>query len=162
MAWVHDDFYRQVVELLLFRTNKGEMSLKEYLTKIAPNPTRNNKIPLYYFSNALGAAQAYKLADACGFVVINSGGRFEEELLEKYAGDNEPTVYLERLDATDNPALFHRLDTTAEVRFKQLEIDMEGMLRRSGVSNLYVQTRQFSPPRTSCRYPAHPGNGNRT
>jgi molecular chaperone HtpG len=40
MALYHDDFFSQVIELLLFETNKGRMSLRDYLTKNKPRPRR--------------------------------------------------------------------------------------------------------------------------
>ena len=145
MAFYYDDFFDQVAGMLLVETNKGQMSLQDYLTKNAPKPGTDNKAPIYYFAYQGAAAQFYRLADARSWVVINAGQRFEEELLEKYARRNDLTVHLERLDATDDPELFQRLDKIEEERFRQLELDMEGHLRRLGLSNTSVRMRRFAP-----------------
>lgn len=146
MAYFHDDFFEQVAELLLFQTNakanNGLMSLEDYLTK---NRARNDKAPIYYFAYMGAAAQFYKLADARGWVVINAGGRFEEELLIKYGKVHHRTVHLERLDATDDEELFQRLETTEAEKFRQLELDLEKGLRLSGLTNVLVQMRRFDP-----------------
>ena len=146
MALFYDDFFEQVAELLLFQTNakanNGLMSLQDYLTK---NRARNDKAPIYYFAYMGAAAQFYKLADASGWVVINGGGRFEEELLIKYGKLHHRTVHLERLDATDDAELFQRLETTEAEKFRQLELDLERSLRLSGLTNVLVQMRRFEP-----------------
>jgi Molecular chaperone, HSP90 family len=145
MAYFHDDFFDLVIEMLLFQTNRGDMSLGDYLTKNAPRPEHKNKVPLYYFAYIGAAAQFYKLADARGWVVLNGGGRFEEEVLEKYAQRNAHTVYLERLDATDDPELFQRLDVTEAEHFRQLELDIQWVVRQTGLTNVLVQMRRFNP-----------------
>ncbi|MBD2681739.1 MULTISPECIES: ATP-binding protein [Nostoc] len=147
MAHQYDEFFQQVGELLLFETNRGEMSLREYLGKNATRKDKDaeSKAPLYYFAYGGAAAQFYKLADARDWVVINAGSSFEEELLEKYAQTNHRTIYLERLDATDDPELFQRLNQKEEERFRQLELDLEGNLRRFGVNNVSVRMRRFDP-----------------
>ncbi|MEH2306657.1 heat shock protein Hsp90 family protein [Nostoc sp.] len=146
MAYFHDDFFEQVAELLLFqtnaKTNNGLMSLQDYLTK---NRSRDNKAPIYYFAYMGAAAQFYKLADARGWVVINAGGRFEEELLIKYGKHHHRTVHIERLDATDDEELFQRLETTEAEKFRQLELDLERGLRLSGLTNVLVRMRRFEP-----------------
>jgi molecular chaperone HtpG len=145
MAYYYDDFFDQIAGLLLFETNKGLISLQDYLTKNAPRPETENKAPIYYFAYHGAAAQFYRLAGARGWVVINAGLRFEEELLEQYAQRNHHTVHLERLDATDDPELFQRLDRTDEERFRQFELDMEGHLHRLGLPNVLVRMRRFVP-----------------
>jgi molecular chaperone HtpG len=145
MAYYYDDFFDQVAAMLLFETNKGLMSLQDYLTKNAPRPETENKAPIYYFAYHGAATQFYRLAGARGWVVINAGRRFDEELLEQYAKRYHRTVHLERLDATDDPELFQRLDRTDEERFRQLELDMEGHLHRLGLINVSVRMRRFAP-----------------
>lgn len=146
MAHYYDEFFDRVGELLLFQTNKGEMSLQEYLGKNAPRPDREGKVPIYFFAYEGAAAQFYKLAEARNWVVINAGLAFEEELLEKYARLHHRTVHLERLDTTDDPQLFQRLDPGEEARFRQLELDLEGNLRRfGGLGTVSVRMRRFDP-----------------
>lgn len=145
MAWYHDDFFNQIVDLLLFETNRGRLSLRDYITKNAPRPAMGGRVPLFYFSYYGAAAQFYRLADARGWVVINAGRQFEEELLKKYATANSQTVYLERLDASDDSELYQRLTPDQESEFRQLELDMEGHLHRLGLSNVAVRMRTFVP-----------------
>lgn len=145
MAYFHDDFFEQVADLLLFETNRGPLSLQEYLTKNAPRPATDNKAPIYYFAYAGASAQFYRLADARDWVVINAGERFDEELLEKYGRLRHRAVHLMRLDATDDPELFQRLDASEQERFRQFELDMEGHLRRVGLPNVAVRMRRFAP-----------------
>jgi molecular chaperone HtpG len=145
MAYYHKDFFEKVADLLLFDTNRGPMSLQEYLTKNAPRPETENKAPIYYFAYHGASAQFYRLADARGWVVINAGQAFEEELLEKYGQLKHQTVHLERLDATDDPELFKRLDQADQENFRQLELDMEGHLHRVGLPNVAVRMRRFAP-----------------
>jgi hypothetical protein len=71
---------------------------------------------------------------------------FEESLLEKYARLNERTVQLVRLDATDDKELFQRLEPGEDEKFRQFELDVEGVLRRAGVVNIMVRMRRFDPP----------------
>ena len=146
MAYFHDDFYEKVVDTLLFETNKGPMSLRDYLIKNQSRIDRDGKVPIYYFAYTGAAAQFYRLADARSWVVINAGYRFDEELLRKYAQRNHRTVHLEALDSTDDAELFTRSDVSEQEHFRQLELDMEGVLRRVGLSNVAVQMRRFAPP----------------
>ena len=145
MAWYHDDFFEQIADLLVFETNRGRVQLKEYLTKNAPRAEAGKRVPIFYFSYYGAAAQFYRLADARGWVVINAGRQFEEELLIKYARGHQGTVYLERLDVSDDNQLYERLTPEDENRFRQLELDMEGSLHRIGLMNAGVRMRRFLP-----------------
>ncbi|HEY0079845.1 MAG TPA: ATP-binding protein [Pyrinomonadaceae bacterium] len=145
MAFYHDDFFERVGDLLIFETSRGPMSLRQYLGANAPREETRGRAPIYYFAYRGAATQFYRLAEARGWVVINAGYSFEEELLRKYTERHAEDVYLERLDATDDPELFLRLAPNDEERFRQLELDMEGHLYRSGVTNVRVQVRRFAP-----------------
>lgn len=145
MALYYADFFKQVIDLLLFETNTGRMSLKEYLTKNAPKPEKGNLVPIYYVAHFGATTQFYSLAQAHGWVVINAGYQFDEAVLQKYAERNRHTAYLERLDATDNPELFKPLNDIESERFRQLELDMEGHLRRITPNNVTVRLRHFMP-----------------
>ncbi|MET0414732.1 MAG: ATP-binding protein [Actinoplanes sp.] len=145
MALRYPEFFEKVANLLLFETNRGHMSLNEYLTKNAVRPDYGNKVPLYYFAFEGGAAQFYRLADARGWVILNAGREFEEELLQEYAERNQATVHLARIDATDDPELFHRLEPAEQDRFRRLELDVETQLRRGGLVNVQVITRRYAP-----------------
>jgi molecular chaperone HtpG len=101
--------------------------------------------PLYYFAYRGAATQFYRLAEARGLLVVNAGYSFEEDLLKKYAERHAGRVRLERLDATDDPELFGLLTEAEQEQFRQLELDMEGHLLRSGAVGLRVQVRRFEP-----------------
>jgi len=145
MAKYYDDFFDQVIDLLLFETNQKLMSLKEYLTKNSRRPETNDKIPIYYFAYQDASTQFNNLANARGWVVINAGRIFDKELLVKYAKKNHRTIHLERLDASDDLELLIKLNKSDEEKFRQLEIDMESYLRRFDMSNVVVRTRSYSP-----------------
>jgi molecular chaperone HtpG len=145
MALYHDDFFAEVGDLLLFETNRGRLSLHDYLTKNAPRPETDGKAPIYYFAAQGAGTQFNRLAEATGWCVINAGGEFDAELLEKYAQRHTGRVWLQRLDATDDAAIFQRLNSDEEERFRSLEFDMEGVLRRFGVTTIAVRMRRFAP-----------------
>jgi len=145
MAHHHDEFFERVGGLLLFETSRGLMSLGQYLAENAAHASEDGRVPLYYFAYRGAAAQFYRLAEARGWAVVNAGYAFEEELLRKYARLNPGRVRLERIDATDDPELFGRLSGEEEERFRRLELDVEGHLLRSGVRDVRVQVRRFSP-----------------
>src|SRR4051812_42652879 len=132
--------------MLLFETNQKPMSLEEYLAKNAPRADMEDRVPIYYFAYEGAATQFYRLADARGWVVINAGREYDEELLQRYAQENHRTVALARLDATDDPILFERLDSDEQQRFRPIEDAVESQLRRvAGLTNVLVRTRRFVP-----------------
>ncbi|MEM9218027.1 MAG: ATP-binding protein [Cyanobacteria bacterium P01_F01_bin.150] len=143
MAYFHDDFFEHVAELLLFETNEGALSIREYLQKAMSD--RSAKTPIYYFAYREGAAQFYKLATARGWIVVNAGYQFEEKLLQKYAERHQHRVRLERLDVSDDPDLFQRLDPSEINQFRNLELDVEKTLRSANIANVMVQLRRFEP-----------------
>ena len=145
MAFHHEEFFARVGDLLLFETNRGMMSLARYVAEAAARSTEGRETPLYYFAYRGAATQFYRLAEARGLVVINAGYSFEEDLLKKYAARHAGRVRLERLDATDDPELFGRLTEVEQEQFRQLELDLEGHLVRSGATEVRVQVRRFEP-----------------
>lgn len=145
MAFHHDEFFGRVGEMLLFETNRGMMSLARYVAEAAARSDGGRETPLYYFAYRGAATQFYRLAEARGLVVVNAGYSFEEDLLKKYAERHAGRVRLERLDATDDPELFGRLGEFEQEQFRQLELDMEGHLLRSGAQAVRVQVRRFEP-----------------
>lgn len=145
MAFYHDEFFERVGEMLLFETNRGMMSLRQYAAEAAARSEPGRETPLYYFAYRGAATQFYRLAAARGLVVINAGYSFEEELLRKYAARHAGAVRLERLDATDDPGLFARLADGEAEQFRQLELDLEGHILRAGAPHVRVQVRRFEP-----------------
>lgn len=145
MACIHDEFFRQVSGLLLFETNKGQMSLDNYLTK---NPRRQdhlNRIPVYFFSRGGAATQFNRIADAKAWVVIDASDIFDVEFLTKFAKHHENTVVLLNLNETDDPEVFARLAPEEEETFRLLQQDTQGHLGELGHQKLKVRMRKFIP-----------------
>lgn len=145
MACLYDDFFEKVGGLILFKTNKGKMQLRDYLTKNEPRLEYGKKIPIYYFSQSTSTSQFYALANAKNWVVIEASQIFDISFLKKYEEANSAIVILINLDTTDDPAIFEKLDEERTGQFHQLEIDLEGHLKRIGVNNVLVRTRDFAP-----------------
>ena len=143
MAFYHEEFFTAIIEHLVFETNSGHMTLAEYATKNARRPS--GLIPIYYFAYRGGEAVFYRLANAKGLVVVNAGRRFDEELLEKFVDSHSDTYELVRLDASDDPGLFERLERDEAARFTRLEVAIEGVLRRNGAPEAHVRTRRYAP-----------------
>jgi molecular chaperone HtpG len=100
MAVHYDDFFEEVSGMLLVDTNKGLMSLDDYLQKNERRLDTQHKAPIYYFPFAAARTQFYRLADENNRVVIDASARFEEQLLQKYAKLNDDKVLIQRLDTT--------------------------------------------------------------
>ena len=49
MATYHDEFFQKVVELLLFDTNQGQISIGRVPDEKPPRPDAGNRSPIYYF-----------------------------------------------------------------------------------------------------------------
>ena len=156
MAAADDSFFEAVVDLLLFETNRGKLSLPEYLTKNPTSAATRHKVPIYYTSSGGAANLFYQLADARGLVVIDAGNTFVEPLLQKYSERRENAVVLVRLDETDDPDLFRPLaEASLKPQFELLEHEIERLLRDTGVS---VATREFAPETLPCALLLSPKN----
>lgn len=142
MAMVNDEFFVQAAELLLFDTNRGSLSLKQYLPM---NPLQEgNRAPIYYFSHYDGAAQYYRMAEERGLVVINAGRNYDEELLEKY-GNRHSEVTLEKLNVLDTGILFDELTEEQRSPFRQLEQRISYHLNNDLHLNAVLSTKRFAP-----------------
>ena len=140
-----DHFFQAVGGLLLFDTNQGTMSLEDYSTKNAARVDLGNRVPIYYFSYHGGSSQFYTLANARNWCVIDAGGQFDEQFLERYAETHHLTRALVRLDESDDPALFGRPTTERQTEFKRVESRLADLLHRHGVGNVVVRLREFEP-----------------
>lgn len=142
MAMVNEEFFTQVSELLLFETNRGDLSLKQYLPE---NPLLdNNRAPVYYFSHYDSAAQYYRMAEEKGLVVINAGKDYDEELLEKY-GERHPEVILEKLNVLDTGIFFEELSEEIRTNFRPLEAEMSYHLNNELRLNVVLSTKEYAP-----------------
>lgn len=142
MAVYDDGFFHSVAELLLFETNKGAMSLKDYLLK--NDPLASGKAPLYFFAYHDSAAQYFRMADAKGLTVIDAGDRFDEELLGKYARENSSRVELSQFDVIADGVLFDPLSREEAARYQGLERDFTYILGARGL-NVRVEVKHFYP-----------------
>lgn len=145
MAAAHHQFFEKVGHLLLFETNKGQLSLQEIVKKNTPRKEKDDRKPVYYFTSGFSAPQFFSLADAKEWVVINAAAIFEEPLIEKYAQINATKVYLERLDTSDDPKLFKRLTDEENEFYNLLELETESVLKNAGIDRISVRTRKFAP-----------------
>lgn len=142
MAFFYDEFFNEVADLLLFETNRGMMSLREYLPKNEQLPS--GRAPIYFFPYDDSSAQYYRLADAKNVVVINAGKRFDEEVLKKYAKKYDNRVELQQLDLLSDEVLFESLSAEEAVYYSPLEQEFTFALNRSGL-NVKVETKRFLP-----------------
>ncbi len=146
MAYYHREFFDQIAHVLLFETNRGPLALQDYIAKNSPRADKEMRVPIYYFRHGDSAAQCYRLAEARDWVVINAGRVFEEELLKRYSEQNEHAVFLQAIDESDDPALFHRVPDNDPVEGVARILD--AVLRRGfgGGQEIRVQVRKFDPP----------------
>lgn len=142
MAVFYDSFFNKVIDLLLFETNKGLMSLGDYLSKNELLP--DNRAPLYFFSSSHAAAQYYRLADAKDVVIINAGLEFDTSVLRKYAEKNPAKVKLSQFENLGEGVIFSEISEEERLLFEKLEQQLIWSLRRQG-NNVDVTTKRFSP-----------------
>lgn len=142
MAMVNEEFFGQVAELLLFETNQGNLSLRQYLPMNALR--EDSRAPIYYFSHYDSAAQYYRMAEQRGLVVINAGLNYDEELLEKY-GNLHPEVVLEKLNVLDTGILFDELTEEQRKPYRLLEQRLNYHLTSDLHLNAVVNTKAFGP-----------------
>ncbi len=143
MALHNEDFYTAVIEHLPFETNKGHLTLPQIVAK-QPAKT-GDRIPLYYFSYGFDSNQFNELCDARGLIAINTGRRFDEELVYRYAGQHEKTVERRQLDSFDSADLYAHLDAEESQRFYPLEASLRRALERVGILRVNPTTRRFLP-----------------
>jgi molecular chaperone HtpG len=145
MAFQNQEAFDQLAGLLLVDTNKGLISLRDYLSRNPRRADKENKAAIYYFVHRSATSQFYRLADARGWVVINGSDRSEERVLEKYAKLNHRTIHLARIDDPDSPDLFESIGEEDQKLLRPLEIELESEIRRRGFSSVLVRTRRFAP-----------------
>ena len=142
MAMVNEEFFNMVAELLLFETNRGNISLRQYLPM--NDLLEDNRAPIYYFSHYDSAAQYYRMAEQRGLVVINAGRNYDEELLEKY-GHRHPEVLLEKLNVLDTGILFDELTEDQRKPYRMLEQRLSFHMNNDLRLNAVVNTKHFGP-----------------
>lgn len=98
MGWaVKDDaFYKEVMDIITFKTPEGDKTLPEYLEQ-----TDNT---IYYVQNRLGSQQDQLLGEGYGVPVIDAPMTLEPEFLRKYAHMN-PHVKVVHMNDDSNQLL---------------------------------------------------------
>ena len=122
MAQYYEDFFDQFSKLLLFETNKGMISLEEYISKNPLLP--DGRAPIYFFSKQEFSDNYYHLANAKELVVINAG-RIDINLLRKYVDKNMDKVALRMFDLQSDSSVFLDLSekecTEFDAKYKSVE-----------------------------------------
>jgi molecular chaperone HtpG len=143
MALRHDDFFRAVIDLLPFETNQGEMNLPTFI-KRQNIPEPGGKVPIYFFSFGHDANQFYDIANARKILVINTGQRFDEEVVREYVARNSAALELRQLDSLDDKTLYEELTDEEREPFLALEGAIERAMETVNVP-VRVRTRRIRP-----------------
>lgn len=143
MARNHQEFFDAVIDHLPFETNRGDMTLKDYVGRQAHEP--GEKIPVYFFSYGYDSNQFYELCNARGLLTINTGFRYDEGLVRQYVERYSETLELRQMDHLDDPKLFQRLTEEEHQGFFGLENAIRRALERLGLSRVNPQARRFRP-----------------
>ncbi|MBL8250057.1 MAG: ATP-binding protein [Candidatus Competibacter sp.] len=141
MAARHPEFGAAVLEQLPFDTNRGYLTLPDYL---GHQPAIEGKRPLYFFTHEADANQFYALCQARGLLAINAGRPFDETLLRRYADHHSETVTLKALDRLDDPSLYQRLDAEEQPLYARLERAVDRALAAQDI-RVNTQVRRFQP-----------------
>lgn len=141
MAMNNNDFLNKIEKLLLFSTNHGPLTLSQYLPK---NPMLNGLSPIYYFTHYDSAAQYYRMADENGICIINAGGRYDKDLLEKY-GQKHPETILKKLNVLDSGILFEELSQEERAAYRPLETALVNYLNDNLNMNVVPSTKRYVP-----------------
>ena len=145
MAVQHPGFGAAVLDYLPFETNRGQLTLPDYLGR---QTAVNGKRPLYFFTHEADANQFYTLCEARSLLAINAGRSSDETLLRRYAGQHTETVDLKPLDRLDDPTLYQRLDVAEQAEYARLERAVDQVLAEQEVG-VKTQVRRFQPAHLS-------------
>jgi molecular chaperone HtpG len=131
MSWaIKDDaFFREVMDMVTFRTPQGNRNLKEY--------TNETGDTVYYITRELGSQQDQLLGAGYGVNVIDASWGIEPIFLKKYAHMN-PRIKLVQMDGDSNQLL----QTVPEEEF----LSMLDYYRRRGVRARIVSFKPEDVP----------------
>lgn len=155
-CYEYDELFRNVANLLEWRTNCGGKSseeesysgyywrrLPEILSALPKSESGPQALPC--FSTALSANQYFNMAESANSLVIDASGPFEMLLLEQYAKFENVSIKIIRVDQIDDPNIFRHLEEhQEEVRFQRLATRMEQVVKPRGRS-IRVEARKFKP-----------------
>jgi len=143
MALFHRSFFDAVIEYLPFETNEGNMTLKQYVAR--QSVSAGEKLPVYFFSYGLDSNQFYELCRARRLIAINTGRRFDEELVREYVERRADRLVLKQLDNLDDPKLYESLVDEERKKFFVLEGAVRSALAQVGMGHVQPITRRFVP-----------------
>lgn len=115
----HEEFFRAVANLMPLESDKGPVTIGEYLLTAPERPDGSRTI--HYITERGSANQFFLLASARGIRVINCDEPFAERFLEKYARTWPQRVRLTRLDLAGSQAIFEPLPPEERAWFADLE-----------------------------------------
>jgi HSP90 family molecular chaperone len=154
MALHHADFFDAIVECLPFETNAGRLNLPNYLERQPARP--GEKVPIYFFSYGGDSNQFYDLCRAKGLTVINTGYRFDEEVLRKYAERHAQKIELRRMDTLDDPNIYQHLSVDERHQFLPLEDSLVQALRLAWIPTRSPLPNRSGPGATPARRTSRP------
>lgn len=136
----HERFFRAVADLALLETDKGPMTVADYV-KTAERRADGGGL-VHYITEEESANQYLLLAGARGVRVFNCTEPFAERFLKKYADTWPEKVKLSRLDQAGAESLFEPLTAAEAERFAQLEAAYAGLFADRRVS---ARASRFQP-----------------
>ena len=136
----HERFFRAVADLALLETDKGPMTVADYLAS-AERRTDGAGL-VHYITEEESANQYLLLAGARGVRVFNCTEAFAERFLKKYAETWPERLKLSRLDQAGAESLFEPLTAAEAERFAHLEAAYAGLFADRRVS---ARASRFQP-----------------
>ncbi len=155
-CYEHDDLFRNVANLLEWRTNRGGKDIEEdhhygyYWRRLPdilsalPKPEFGPQV-LPCFTTAFSANQYFNMAESANSLVVDASDPYEMLLLEKYAEFEDVSIKIIRVDQVDDPNIFRHVEEhQEEIRFQRLATRMEQVVKPRGRS-IRVEARRFKP-----------------
>jgi molecular chaperone HtpG len=136
----HERFFRAVSDLALLETDKGPMTVADYLA--GAERRSDGAGVVHYITEEESANQYLLLAGARGVRVFNCTEAFAERFLKKYAETWPERVKLSRLDQAGAESLFEPLTAAEAEHFGQLEQAYAGLFADRRVS---ARASRFQP-----------------
>lgn len=136
----HERFFRAVADLALLETDKGPMTVADYLETAERRSDGAGLV--HYITEEESANQYLLLAGARGVRVFNCTEAFAERFLKKYAETWPEKVRLSRLDQAGAESLFEPLGAAEAERFAHLEAAYAGLFADRRIS---ARASRFQP-----------------
>ena len=135
----HDDFFRAIADMVPLSTDRGPLTMPEYLQAMADAPeVPSVNLPgqkggedetavargqaVYYITESGSARQYFMLCAARGLRVFDCGEPFAERFLFRYRDSWPERVHLRQLDIAQSAAIFSPLEEAESERFQALAL----------------------------------------